>query len=355
MPGSTNKRDIALLDVDNTVLFGAAPNTTYNDNLLDALLEAGVRDIYLFTSMTINAEGVMERQTLANHMESKGFKVHGVITPSDIFWHLDQELMESFLSHFKRPDNSLTKTLLEQDQYSAINFAIESQPGVAFALALNNPESMAGITAHSQAANSVLGLVKKANDEYLTEKGHMYDLFIKHKPEWVNRIIFVDDANDNISAVEKANEKYKCRLFAVLNRDKQNACELPASFYQESFASLIGNHRLRQLLASYCDAKQNNSRQSSSFSWSAFFHKALSPAQEETAIAAVQKALDNEETDLLPHLATLRQGELGSTIRRFVKSGAANALCGKKISTVSELVKALHNQVNGQNRVVFEV
>ncbi|HHF7349554.1 TPA: hypothetical protein ACPSKE_002763 [Legionella feeleii] len=316
MPGSTNKRDIALLDVDNTV---------------------------------------MERQTLANYMESRGFKVHGVITPSDIFWHLDQELMESFLSHFKRPDNSLTKTLLEQDQYSAINFAIESQPGVAFALALNNPESMAGITAHSQAANSVLGLVKKANDEYLTEKGHMYDLFIKHKPEWVNRIIFVDDANDNISAVEKANEKYKCRLFAVLNRDKQNACELPASFYQESFASLIGNHRLRQLLASYCDAKQNNSRQSASFSWSAFFHKALSPAQEETAIAAVQKALDNEETDLLPHLATLRQGELGSTIRRFVKSGAANALCGKKISTVSELVKALHNQVNGQNSVVFEV
>ncbi|STX37461.1 hypothetical protein [Legionella feeleii] len=266
MPGSTNKRDIALLDVDNTVLFGAAPNTTYNDNLLNALLEAGVRDIYLFTSMTINEEGVMERQTLANYMESKGFKVHGVITPSDIFWHLDQELMEGFLSHFKRPDNSLTKTLLEQDQYSAINFAIESQPGVAFALALNNPESMARITAHSQAANSVLGLVKKANDEYLTEKGHMYALFIKHKPEWVNRIIFVDDANDNISAVEKANEKYKCRLFAVLNRDKQNACELPASFYQESFASLIGNHRLRQLLASYCDAKQNNSRQSSSFS-----------------------------------------------------------------------------------------
>ncbi|WP_019216039.1 hypothetical protein [Legionella tunisiensis] len=80
---------------------------------------------------------------------------------------------------------------------------------------------MAEITSRSWAANSILGLVNRSQAEYATEKAHMYDLFTKHKPEWVNRILFVDDADDNISAVEKANEKSKCQLLAVLNRDKQ--------------------------------------------------------------------------------------------------------------------------------------
>lgn len=346
LPGSTHKRDIALLDVDNTLLFGAAPKLTYNDNLLSVLLEAGVHDLYLFTSMHIDSESVAERQALVQHIESKGFKVHGVITSSDIFWHLDQELLKRFLSHFIHPDKNLTIKLLKQDQYGVINFDTESQPGIAFATALKNLERMDEIRSHYLIADGVLELVK----QYETEKGHMYDLFVKHKPEWVNRILFVDDAAGNIRAVEKANEQHQCPLLAVLNKDKQNNCNLPLSFYQNALASLISNNRLNQLLSGYSDAKQN---QQSSCSWAALFQKTVTPVQENAAIAAVKQALDNEGTDLLSHLETLRQGKLGSTIRRFVKSGAANALCGKTISSVSELVNALHTQVNGQNNLVL--
>ncbi|KTC73813.1 hypothetical protein Lbir_1075 [Legionella birminghamensis] len=75
---------VALLDVDNTLMFGQPPNVEYNDNLIDTLLENGVKDIYLFSSMSLRQHTVEERKALTKYLESKGLTVHGTICAADL-------------------------------------------------------------------------------------------------------------------------------------------------------------------------------------------------------------------------------------------------------------------------------
>ncbi|MGQ3887585.1 hypothetical protein ACQUW5_00965 [Legionella sp. CNM-1927-20] len=61
------------------------------------------------------------------------------------------------------------------------------------------------------------------------------------------------------------------------------------------------------------------------------------------AINALKSALRGEvdKTLLLKHLSTLRSGELGKAIRKFVKDGSANDIVGQEVKTVRDFIKAL--------------
>lgn len=71
-----------------------------------------------------------------------------------------------------------------------------------------------------------------------------------------------------------------------------------------------------------------------------FFGKSFE--QKEKAVLALKAALKGEQVDLMEHLPTLRNGDLGRVIRAYVKAGRA----GEGVTTVREYIESLHNQVN---------
>ena len=76
------------------------------------------------------------------------------------------------------------------------------------------------------------------------------------------------------------------------------------------------------------------------------FQKSYS--QKQNAVAALKLALAGDiNVDLQPHLATLRDGQLGKQVRAYIKAGHANAIVGEPVNTVRAFIRAL--QVNLQN------
>jgi hypothetical protein len=63
------------------------------------------------------------------------------------------------------------------------------------------------------------------------------------------------------------------------------------------------------------------------------------------AIEALKNALDNQNVNLMDHLSTLRNGNLGKKLREFVKAGKADPLVDESVDTVSEFVQALQNKI----------
>lgn len=63
--------------------------------------------------------------------------------------------------------------------------------------------------------------------------------------------------------------------------------------------------------------------------------------QKKQAVHALERALQGENIDLTPHLSTLRNGQLGDSLRRFIKRGLANDLVGSEVHTIREFVAAL--------------
>lgn len=76
---------ICFIDVDDTLLFGVG---NYHDKLIDTLLNVGIKEVVLFTNMSLGCETIKERMALINYMQNKGLKVVGVITPCDLVWQM---------------------------------------------------------------------------------------------------------------------------------------------------------------------------------------------------------------------------------------------------------------------------
>ncbi|KTC71558.1 hypothetical protein Lbir_1710 [Legionella birminghamensis] len=100
---------------------------------------------------------------------------------------------------------------------------------------------------------------------------------------------------------------------------------------------------LNQLLAGYLEERTKDTRQYQS-GFAGLFQKSL--LQKEKAVHAMKLALaDPEEAkELMEHLSVLRQGELGKSIRAFVKDGKANDIIGHPVHTVTEFIQALSAQ-----------
>lgn len=99
---TTGKKTYALVDVDETLILNVAldldkmkdgiPDHYLNMNLINALLQSKITDLYLFTAMRQGEQGLQERQALIVALKKKGFNVHGMITPADyVFPYLQEE------------------------------------------------------------------------------------------------------------------------------------------------------------------------------------------------------------------------------------------------------------------------
>lgn len=84
-----------------------------------------------------------------------------------------------------------------------------------------------------------------------------------------------------------------------------------------------------------------------------FFPFQKSFTQKAEAVRVLKRALDGNDVDLSEHLSTLRNGKLGEDLRRFIKSGGANALVEERVDTVSDFVRALQDKNRGEARNDF--
>lgn len=114
-------------------------------------------------------------------------------------------------------------------------------------------------------------------------------------------------------------------------------------------AALSPASRLKSLLDVYLEqrsAKTDANKQTKTYLHGRLFACfQFSFSQKEAAVTALKHALDGEPTDLLPHLATLRNGNLGKTLRAFIKEGHADAMVGHEVRTVRDFVYGLNERL----------
>lgn len=116
----------ALLDVDHTLVID---NKTYNYNLLNALKNNNIKDVYLFTDMTFRSTDITDRKELVRILQAIGLTVHGVLTTPDLFWATNaEELQKVELAMQQQNINLREGRTISADQIEALR---QSCPTIA--------------------------------------------------------------------------------------------------------------------------------------------------------------------------------------------------------------------------------
>lgn len=231
-------RPVALLDMDHTLAYTAyvkndkGENETdesgeikteikYNIDLLNKLKENGIRDVYLFTDMTLSKSSLEDRLKVIKFLEEQRFTVHGVITPLDFFWNFDSKMLKEFEEATHRAGVVLTAG--RQKNIDLIHEIIKTFPkvmkhmdsnayaniGIAFKEAtlpgnLSNSDRIRELQLRGNAckhAIDAMSLLKKIP----TCKGIMFMQFISHLLTWMSAIYVFDDMKENNQAVNQCN------------------------------------------------------------------------------------------------------------------------------------------------------
>jgi len=66
--------------------------------------------------------------------------------------------------------------------------------------------------------------------------------------------------------------------------------------------------------------------------------------QEQAAILALIAKLNGDNVDLTQHLSVLQAGDLGKTLKSFIKNGEASAIVGQEVKTISAFVELLQQR-----------
>lgn len=191
-------RTIALLDVDDTLYFSYHPppldKKRINLDLLLALKERKITELYLFTDMVMEARAIAHRQLLIEFLHAQGFTVHGVITPNDLLWgnyllYKDSAIRNKHSSVFVR--NSFKK----------------NQPGIAFDEAtreIAHKESLSTATRNKSVwITRVLIPYFYKKMEYLHAKGLMLEHFLFFLPDKVRKIVLIDDRPSVLESIRQ--------------------------------------------------------------------------------------------------------------------------------------------------------
>lgn len=229
------KRPVALLDVDHTLLF----DSEFNETLLKSLKKKEIRDIYLFTDMRFGRLNVKDRMDLVEHLQEKGFTVHGVITPVDLVWNqLSAENAEEFEKWISTSDfkgrfqgPAFEQLITDKENIERMPFLkkvntynpSQNTPGASYQEAVRAYRSIPeSAREDAQLPGNMLtrSSYAKVFSDHLAEqlgyaslekhtghtKGLLLDFFLHHKPDWVSSIIIADDNKGVIEAVEEYKE-----------------------------------------------------------------------------------------------------------------------------------------------------
>ncbi|NSL16765.1 hypothetical protein HRQ65_00035 [Tatlockia micdadei] len=208
------KRPVALLDVDGTLIIRDKTKNQeqLNQNLLDALMKKGIWDVYLFTDMYFDERQLQNRKQLIEQLTSQGFRVHGVITPSDYTWGIRKEieqLNDLFVSkNIDIPNGRNTDKIDELLNDLPVLNALLENPSESPDLGRAFEEIATRESYQRQDAEDSINC-KLALDIISLKRGTaspktlMFEHFLKKKPDWVSDIFVFDDKKENLDAVKE--------------------------------------------------------------------------------------------------------------------------------------------------------
>lgn len=243
-------RIVALLDIDQTLIFGPQGDVRYNYNLINTLLKNGVNDVYLFSKMSLTYYNIQERQILIQVLQKEGLMVHGTICASDLIWNKNKELLKDFSQEVWQTNNAAFLELFRQERFKSLTrFDDVARPGEAFAqVALRTDDwSNEDALMYQNAASDIMrylnhhSISEHKNAIAEAEKSYLYEMFVKHKPEWSGAVIFVDDNIKEISAVRGMHKQIspEHKLLTLHNKNEKGATENTESFYQETIQPFV--------------------------------------------------------------------------------------------------------------------
>jgi hypothetical protein len=245
---------LALLDVDHTLLF----DDRLNMNLLDSLKERGIKDLYLFTDMTLKKSGMKDRKELIEKLQDLGFNVHGVITPLDLVWDkvpaekaaefqsfvfqsgpkkLYGDDFNIFLNSNDVKDKYLFASTALNRAMKEVTFGIAYKEGIESYLKVENEDKPIPnhISERSDVAK-ILGDQIAQQAGYAHTKGLLLDAFMQNKPEWVSNIIIADDNKNVITSIAQYHEKNQPTIpISAIHVQNEHVNK---TFYQDA----ISNH-----------------------------------------------------------------------------------------------------------------
>lgn len=163
-----------------------------NENLITALLNEGVRNIYLFTNMSTSeiedfsiTPDKFTRKKLISHLRNRGLTVLGVITPADPTYN--QGLGAVY--------ENIISPLYARVEKGELN----EQTICKDAAYLNSKELF---RRHKDACSDL-----SRTKEYADIKGIMFEYFLRRKPPEFNSCIFFDDDRKCKEAAKQANAR----------------------------------------------------------------------------------------------------------------------------------------------------
>lgn len=238
------KRTAALLDVDDTLLFGSKE---LNQSLLDALKKKGILDIFLFTDMNHHRLSIEDRLHLIARLQEQGLTVHGVITPPDLVWdqfttenaqHFNDtykgaffgQEFEDYLAKAQQPYIQAIRQYSPEKIKYGISFAEAAKTHFAMKYESEDTPLPKNITLRSAFAKA-FGDRLAALMQYAHTKALLLDVFCHHKPEWVGNIFIADDNRKVINSIQQYKEKNPSALpITVIHVPNK---ELPTEHYVE--------------------------------------------------------------------------------------------------------------------------
>ncbi len=207
-------RTVALLDCRDTLLIDGCLNL----NLIEALQQKKILDIYLFTGTVLMKSKVMVRKQVVQYLQQNGFTVHGVITPLDLAW--DESLLEEiklfnsankgifpirvilptgkkedkiFYDFLESSQHTFPKLFKATTQYNSNGKKL----GSAFLQAEDELEKYGDISEITQLRSFCLRPIThylSMRYQYAHVKELLLDLFFRYCPGWVNDVVIADNS-----------------------------------------------------------------------------------------------------------------------------------------------------------------
>lgn len=198
-------RTIPLLDVDNTLVMGS---DNYNDELINALIEQRLTQVYLFTSYSShgaankdNKDNKGSRDKLIKYLASKNIHVLGVIVEDDVL--------------YKRGVGEWYKDKLQPLEIAAANNTLQkvNQNQVAdLEMELRMGISIADYEHLSAEEKKIAEQRARVNSP---DKGDMFKYVVSQLGSQHNYIFIDDDFTKNIPQVRKSANELSTKLITI--------------------------------------------------------------------------------------------------------------------------------------------
>lgn len=216
---NTALEPLVILDVDETLILGRNERgdaiDTFNHELIDALVKANIKEVYLLTSFTLNLVAdpirrkeieLISRLQLIRHLEDKGITVKALISNYDLISSPQNE------SHSFLPGHYYATVIRPQEQ-----------------LILSNPEINLADSGQCDyptlyaAQENYAGAVKKITSQYAAPHNNVKAPLADNFFTWLEQngilsagnprtVLFFDDRQHYLDAVSAMAEKHHIRI-----------------------------------------------------------------------------------------------------------------------------------------------